>query len=250
MRFTRNVLTYTILTLGFSGTASADFVGLNIGTKHWTPDLTGSFSSSGDSSIDLKNDLGFSDTSSTTLNISIEHPVPLLPNVKYQNYDLNTSSNSNVTSPIVFDGTSYTGDINSTLDLTHNEIVLYYELLDNWVNLDLGLDLRVFDGKVSVSDSSATPVSTIDVDETIPMLYLSARFDLPMTGFYVGANIQQISIGDNSSEDSSLMVGYESKLGLGIEGGIKTFNLELDDADDLNTNLEYDGVYLNGYFHF
>ena len=174
--------------------------------------------------------------------------MPVLPNVKYQNYDLNTSSSS--TNSITFDGNLYTGNINSTLDLTHNEIVLYYELLDNWVNLDLGLDLKVFDGKVSVSDTTATPTSTIDVDETIPMLYLSARFDLPLTGFYVGANIQQLNIGDNSAEDSSLMVGYESKLGLGIEGGIKTFNLELDDADDLNTNLEYDGIYLNGYLHF
>ncbi len=250
MRITRSVLPFTIFMLGFSANASADFVGLNIGTKHWTPELTGSFSSDDDNPIDLNDDLGYSDTSTTTLNISFEHPVPILPNVKYQNYDLSTTSNSSVTSPIVFDGTSYTGDINSTLDLTHNEIVLYYELLDNWVNLDLGLDLRVFDGKVSVSDDSATPTSTIDIDETIPMLYLSARFDLPLTGFYVGANIQQLNTGDNTSEDSSLMVGYESKLGLGIEGGIKSFNLELNDADDLNTNLEYDGLYLNGYLHF
>ena len=28
------------------------------------------------------------------------------------------------------------------------------------------------------------------------------------------------------------------------------FSLELDDANNLNTNLEYDGVYLNGYFRF
>ncbi|MBT3204878.1 MAG: hypothetical protein HN349_11235 [Gammaproteobacteria bacterium] len=82
------------------------------------------------------------------------------------------------------------------------------------------------------------------------MIYLSARFDLPLTGFYVGANIQQLSIGDNSAEDTTLMVGYESSAGIGIEGGIKTFSLELNDASDLNTNLEYDGLFLNGYFHF
>ncbi len=250
MRLTRNVLTYAILTLGVSSHASADFVGLNIGTKHWSPDLSGSFSSDNNNSIDLQDDLGYSDTSSTTFNISIEHPLPMLPNVKYQNYDLNTSSSSTISSDLTFNNQTYTtgANINSTLDLTHNEIVLYYELLDNWVNLDLGLDLKMFDGEVAITDN--TTESRIDVDETIPMLYLSARFDLPMTGFYVGANIQQLNIGDNSAEDSSLMVGYESKLGLGIEGGIKTFNLELDDADDLNTNLEYDGVYLNGYLHF
>ena len=127
--------------------------------------------------------------------------------------------------------------------------MLYYELLDNWINLDLGLDLKIFDGKVTVSDQD-TSASTIDIDETIPMLYLSARFDLPATGFYIGANIQQLSLDDSSAEDSTLMVGYESKSGLGIEGGIKSFNIELDDVNNLNTNLEYDGLYFNGYIHF
>ena len=64
------------------------------------------------------------------------------------------------------------------------------------------------------------------------------------------ANIQRLSVGDNSAEDATVMIGYESKMGLGLEGGYKTFTLELDDASNLNTNLEYDGLYLNGYFHF
>ena len=235
--------------LAMPGVSSADFVGLNIGTNYWTPDVKGSFNSTNNSSIDLKNDLGFSDKTSTSLSISLEHPIPALPNVKYQNYDLKKSSSANSAAGLNFEGETFTGDVNSTLDLSHNDIVLYYELLDNWVNLDLGLDLKRFDGKVSVSNDTVGTKS-IDVDETIPMLYLSARFDLPLTGFYVGANLQQLSIGDNSAEDSTLMIGYESKIGLGIEGGIKTFSIELDDANDLDTDLEYDGLYLNGYFHF
>jgi outer membrane protein len=150
---------------------------------------------------------------------------------------------------VTFNNQAFSGNIQSNLDLSHNDIVLYYELLDNWINIDLGLDLKMFDGKVSISDNSNNNES-IEVDETIPMLYLSARVDLPLTGFYVGANIQQLSIGDNSSEDSSLLIGYESKIGLGIEGGIKTFSIDLEDAKDLNTNLEYDGLFLNGYYHF
>lgn len=246
MNTTKTVLT-TVMALAISSAAQADFVGLNIGTNHWMPDVSGSFSSDNNSSIKLEDDLGFSDHTSTSLNISIEHPIPGLPNLKYSGYDLDASSSSNVGN-ITFDGQPYSGNVSSTLDLSHNDIVLYYELLDNWINLDLGLDFKMFDGKISINDT--TNSSSIDIDETIPMLYLSARFDLPLSGFYVGANIQQLSIGDNSSEDSTLLIGYESKIGLGIEGGIKSFSLELDDADNLNTNLEYDGLYLNGYFHF
>lgn len=250
MKFTRKVPYTFVFALGFCASVNADFVGLNIGTNHWMPDLTGSFKSNNDSTIRLGNDLGYKDYSTTNLSVSFEHPVPALPNLKYQGFDLNTSSRrSNVTNPIIFDGTSYTGNINSTLDLSHQEIVLYYELLDNWINLDLGLDFKMFDGKVSISDD-VNPGSSIDVDETVPMLYLAARFDLPLSGFYVGANIQQLSIGDNSAEDSTVMIGYESKIGLGIEGGFKTFTLDLEDVNTLNTNLEYDGLFLNGYFHF
>ena len=252
MNFTRKVASLALLTACLSGAATADFVGLNIGANRWTPDITGSFSSvdSGSSSISLNDDLGYSDHTSTSINISFEHPIPFIPNIKFQGSDLNASSNSNV-SGFNFNGISYSGDINSTLDLSHNDIALYYEVLDNWINIDVGLDLKTFDGKVSIKDLANPSASTsIEVDEIIPMIYLSARIDLPFTGFYVGANFQQLSVGDSSAEDTTLMIGYESSLGLGIEGGIKSFSLELDDAGDLNTDLEYDGLYLNGYYHF
>ncbi len=248
MKLTRKVSSLAILLTAISGAASADFVGLNIGAAQWMPDISGSFSSTGANSVDLNSDLGYSDQTSTSLSVSFEHPIPLIPNVKYTGYDLSSKSKSTLSSPITFDGNSYSADISSTLDLSHNDIVLYYELLDNWINIDIGLDFKKFDGKVSISDSSTT--SSITVDETIPSLYLAARVDLPFTGLYVSANIQQLSIGDNSVEDTTLLIGYETSIGLGIEGGFKTFTLELNDASDLNTNLKYDGLFLNGYFHF
>jgi len=253
MNLTRKAIPIIALIAGLSGTASADFVGLNIGASHWNPDITGSFSSGSETTINMDSDLGYSDHTSNSVILSFEHPIPIIPNIKYQGADLNASSNSTLSTDLNFEGQNYVvnSNISSTLDLSHNDIVLYYEVLDNWINIDIGLDLKTFDGKVSINDlDDANNSESIDIDETIPMLYLAARFDLPLTGLYVGANIQQLSIGDNSAEDSTLMIGYESKLGLGIEGGIKSFNLELDDASNLNTNLEYDGIFLNGYYHF
>ncbi len=253
MTLTRKVTIIALLMGATSLPVSADFVGLNIGAAQWTPDLSGSFSTDTAGSVNLNSDLGYADQTSTALSVSFEHPVPLIPNVKYQGFDLNNSSSSTLSEDITFDGQIYSAstDINSTLDLSHNDIVLYYELLDNWINLDVGLDLKKFDGKVSINDlNDSAKDRSITVDETIPLLYLAARIDLPFTGLYVGANIQQLGVGDNSVEDTTLMIGYESSFGLGIEGGIKTFTLELNDASDLNTNLQYDGVYVNGYFHF
>ena len=235
------------------GTAQADFVGLNIGANHWTPDLNGSFggNSIGDTTIDLMTDLGLDEPAPSNIVLILEHPVPLLPNVKYQSLDLDSSGSSNP-GGLDFNGTNFPGAINSTFDLSHDDIVLYYEVLDNWVNLDLGLDLKVFDGEVEMTDSGPSPsTETVLIDETVPLFYISARFDLPFSGFYIGADINNnFNTGDGSAEDSSIMLGYESGSGLGIEGGIKKFSLELDDINNINTDLEYDGIYLNGYLHF
>ena len=38
--------------------------------------------------------------------------------------------------------------------------------------------------------------------------------------------------------------------GLGIEGGIKYFSLELNESGNYGTEFEYDALYLNGYINF
>ena len=128
--------------------------------------------------------------------------------------------------------------------------MLYYQLLNNWIDLDMGVDLKRFDGQISPGGD----VNSVDVDETIPLMHLSARVALPMNGFYVGADINanflDIGISGSSAQDSRLMFGYDTGNGLGIEGGFKSFSLQLEDSDDASSDLEYDGLFLNGYFNF
>jgi outer membrane protein len=242
-----------IFWLGLSS-VQAEFVGLNIGATHWSPSLTGTFGSNSNSSIDLVDDLDINNQGHSSLLLILEHPIPLLPNIKYQNHSLGTSGSTLLDTNLNFNGETFNAGnrVTSNLDLSHDDIVLYYELLDNWINLDLGLDLKRFDGEVSLSGNSNTSVS---IDETITLLYVSARFDLPLSGFYVGAHLNadfdNFGIGiDGDAEDSSIMLGYESRYGLGVEGGFKYFSLDLDDSSNLDTNLKYDGIFLNGYYNF
>jgi hypothetical protein len=46
------------------------------------------------------------------------------------------------------------------------------------------------------------------------------------------------------------MLGYQSDNGARIEGGVKIFSLDLNDTNDVNGNLEYDGLFINGYIPF
>jgi hypothetical protein len=74
------------------------------------------------------------------------------------------------------------------------------------------------------------------------------------SGFYVGAhinaNIVDLGVSDSTAQDSTIMLGYDSGNGLGVEGGFKYFSLDLNDVDQPDADLEYDGIYLNGYFNF
>jgi len=246
-----NILFIAAMTLLVATPGKADFVGFTIGASYWEPELSGTFSSTGEADIDLSDDLGVDNPSDSSLRVTLEHPVPFLPNIRYQGVELDSSGNQALSGSITFEGETYSNEtVSSSLDLSHDDIVLYYEILDNWVNLDIGLDVKRFDGEVSLVGSINTTTSSVDIDETIPLLYLSAKFDLPFSGLYLGVDISNLSSGDSSVDDTTIRLGYESKSGFGLEGGIRQFTLELDDVDDLDSDLEYDGAFVNGFFHF
>lgn len=236
------------------GTAEAEFIGLNIGGEP-APALNGGYNNFETDSIELVDDLELDDPEQSSMVLILEHPIKALPNIKYRDRDLDSSNRVTLDADISLNGQTFSSGekITSTYDLSQNDIVLYYQLLKSRVNLDLGVDLKKFNGEVSLGGDANT---SLTVDETIPLLYLSARYDLPNSGFYVGANIHTSSIdlglSDSSAQDSSIMLGYDSGNGLGVEGGFKYFSLDLDDIDrlDKDNDLQYDGLFLNGYFTF
>jgi len=237
-----------------NGTARADFVGLNIGSSQWAPAPYTSFNNSDSDSFDVIDDLDLENPEQSSMTLILEHPITALPNFRYQGYELDSSDYSSFPSDLRLNGeTLNSGNgITSSIDLTQDDIVLYYQLpSSNRMNLDLGVDLKRFDGEISLDGTDSTRVS---VNETIPLLYLSARYDLSNSGFYVGAhinaNIIDLGLSDSSAQDSTIMLGYDSGNGLGVEGGFKYFSLDLNEVDQPDAELEYDGIYLNGYYNF
>ena len=227
------------------GTAEAEFIGLNISASHWASPTLNSLDNTGPDSIDLIDDLDVDNPAQSSMTIILEHPISALPNIRYQGSRLDSDTSIN--------GQAFNSgnQDSSTFDLSHDDIVLYYQLLDNGMNLDLGVDVKHLDGEISFSGATS---NTVAVDETIPLLYLSARFDLPLEGLYVGAdinaNVIDLGLSESSAQDSTIMLGYDSGTGLGLAGGFKYFSLDLDNVDAPDTDVEYDGVFLNGYINF
>ncbi len=246
-----------LVALSFSSIAQADMAGIEIGTYQWTPDYSGVLAvddgATEGTSLNIQDDLGFTDEDHNIIWASFEHPVPFIPNFKIVSSDLDVSASSVLTRDITFGGETFTAneDVTTQIDMSNIEYTLYYELLDNWINLDAGLTLRQYDGLVTLNtDPAGSAISESEVlDFTIPLIYLKGRVDLPLTGFFVDGEINIISYDGDSLSDTAFSVGYESDFGLGGKAGYRTFSMEVEESD-FTSDLEFSGAYVSVFFHF
>lgn len=235
---------------GLSLPALADAIGVRAGAYAWNPDISGTVRAGGQD-VDLHDDLGFSDENANVFFVSIEHPLPLLPNILVQHTKLDASATNTLTRTITFDDTTYIASdrVKTTLDLSHTDATLYYELLDNWVELDLGLTVRVFENGVKIKSVNTGQDAKLDFNSVIPMVYAAARFNLPLSGLYVAVDGNGIGYSGNTLFDYRAMVGYESPIGLGAQVGIRNFDLNYEDGDD-EGDVKIDGAFAEIFYHF
>ena len=230
----------------FALSASADTVGFEVGAAYWGAKTSGDFSYKGDT-IDLEKDLGYGDKNTNFIWASFEHPVPIIPNLKIQHTSFDESQTTNINK--VFDGKTYSGVVNSNLKLNQTDFILYYELLDNWVNLDFGINAKYLNASVSM-DSATQSASTKDLNYVVPMLYAKAKFELPLSGLSVESDISYISYDSSAFYDVKGGVSYETTFGLGATAGYRAEKLKIDDISDFNSDIDIKGFYAGLFYHF
>ncbi len=234
------VMALSIFSAGFSATANADALGFFVGGGLWDYDSSGTFGTTGtgDSVIDVESDLGFGGQQDGYVWAAFEHFVPIIPNIRVEAASMGSDGAAN---GLVFDGVVVNGP--ASIDLSNTDVILYYRLLDNWVNFDFGINVRTLDGDFIIDTEK------VSISETIPMLYLSAQFDLPLSGFSVGGDINVVNYDGNDYRDIRLRAVYEMGV-IGFEAGLKTSTLVLDDVGGVSTDLEFSGLMLGAFLHF
>lgn len=223
----------------FTSNASADVLGLFVGGGTWKHDPTGTFSTIGDTSIDMVSDLAYSDESDSYFYAAFEHFVPLVPNVRVE---IASMEHTGTATNLTFNGVAALNGA-SSIQLDTTDAIAYWRLLDNWVNFDFGLNVRQLEGDFFIG------TQTIPVSATVPMIYVAAQIDLPFTGFSVGADINTISISDVAYQDIRIRAIYEIGV-VGVEVGLKSTTLELDALDNINADLEFEGLMIGAFLHF
>jgi outer membrane protein len=230
--------------------ASADFVGLYIGVGAWDQSPNGNFQYQGDS-LDVEDDLHLGGDSEVYGWIALEHPVPVLPNIRLSGANQLYTGSGTVSRSFTYGGQTYnvSDDIDSRIRLDQRDATFYYELLDNVVSLDLGLDVKYVDGEADVSSSSSGNQSNTTFNAYIPMLYGRVGGDLPFTGLSADVSASAVAYSGNRLVDASARIAYETKFRLGIEGGYRIQQLKLDDVDGVTTDINLEGPFLGVFLH-
>jgi len=224
--------------------AQADIVGLGASVNYWDSDLSGTAMTDGDS-VDIDRALRLDSDSSANASLYLEHPVPLLPNLRL-NYTVVDQSGRGRLGASGFDTVPAGVDVRSDLDLEQLDLTLYYEILDNWVNLDLGLTVRNFSGDLEIRQLPAVPgaaVSRTSVDAVVPMLYLATRLDLPLTGVSVGGEGNLVSYDGDSMHDYNVYAQYQWAL-LRLRAGYRQLAVDYEDGDD-QLDIRLDGPFVS-----
>lgn len=249
----KKLLLSTAAALALSSSLNADFIRAEVGYAAWSSTLQGNIKK-GIGTLDFENDLGYgSNEINGFMWAYIDHPLPLIPNLKIQKTNFSDSDRGTVNNIVTFSGENFVANeaVRSSITLDQVDIIPYWRILDNWVNLDIGFNIKAIDGNVQIN-SITTPSTEANTDFSIilPMLYTKARFDIPFSGLSVEADVSYVGYSNNKFSDIKAGIVYETTFGLGATLGYKQQSMKLDDTDGIYTELNIKGPYAGLFFHF
>ena len=115
--------------------------------------------------------------------------------------------------------------------------------------MDVGLTFRYMNGDMGVSTSKLS--DTLNFSTVIPLIYGKFRFNIPSTDVSVQFEANGISYSGFSSYDYELSARYTFTMGLGVEAGYKTLNIDSDDlVKNLDANIDFSGLYAAAVWNF
>ncbi len=238
-----------VLPLLISNLLYADTIGGEVSLGLFAHSLEGESSYQSSHNIDFSDTLNFSHTQDIFFSAYIEHPFLLFPNFKFSYNPLSYNDNSHVSAFSWGKIENYNGNLNTRFSLDYTDITLYYELVDNSVEVDAGLTFRYVKGEMSIQNTLRT--DRISYSTLFPLLYAKTRFNIPSTDISLQAEANLLSLSVTSSYDYSLSARYTFMMGLALEAGYKKFHLESDELfNSLETSMDFSGPYTSVIWDF
>jgi len=239
--------------------ANADFIGASVGAGLWQENIDGYVKSGDDTNYMNKKsaetdgnkhtgNLGLSDEVKPYVWAQIIHPIPLIPNVKaeYRQYD--TSGTGIVVGSLNFFGSdiNVAGVADTSITIDSYDATFFYEfksLLTAEFEIEAGFGINVLDGTTEVVIDKTNKTTTT---WTAPIPYLYGRLATPtIGGFSVEAQAKYIDVGTAYYHDYQGAVKYHLPIpviDVTLSAGFKTQEIYGEDGDN-STLIKFKGGY-------
>lgn len=228
--------------------ANADTLSIAVGGGVWNESVSGNFQKTSDAiDVDVEDNLFWDKESQGYLFVTLEHFVPVIPNIRLLHTTMDHSGIGDV--PFTFDGIDFTGNISNDVSIETTDLIAYYEVLDNVVSLDLGLNIRNLKIDYTITSTTTGSTTSDSVSATIPMLYAMIGAT-PWPDLTISGELSYIGYDGNSISDFTAKIAYTTEFYVGFEAGYRKQNIELDDTSDTTAELAFDGVFAGAYLKF
>lgn len=262
------VLVSTFVTASQAGA----IVDVEIGGGMWsTSEPTGTIEATGPigtTKFDLVDQAALGSTDDNSyIWVVFDHPVPIIPNLRIEQTVLKSTGTKAITGGIPGLFTT-SADVDSTLDLSHTDFILYWGVpFGTWLpfidELDFGIGAKAFNGSLLMEESLA---GTALVDQSfagamLPYGYGKLRVEPPLMlglGFEAEVKYLSIDLGSVTSDFTEAIVkadwGFTAPIPVvdikaGLEVGYRQMIINID-APDLNTDVDFSGVFFGLYGKF
>jgi outer membrane protein len=248
MKLLRPILAFALLSA--SPTLFADTLSISAGVGVWQETPSGDFRDTTGTTINVTDELFWKEETQNYFFITFEHPVPIIPNIRLSAVNIDQSGAGTLTKTVTIGGNTYTAseNITNSFSLDQKDITLYYEVLDNVVSVDLGLNVKLVDIDYTITGDT-TGTTSDSYSTTIPMVYALVGVS-PIPDLIVSLEGSFIGYSGSSISDFTARVAYTTKFFVGFEAGYRAQKYTFDEISGYTSNLEFKGPFAGIYAKF
>jgi outer membrane protein len=221
----------------------------------WNHDPNGMINYNGDD-VELNTDLALSDRNDMNLWFRIEHPVPMLPDLKVQYTPIKVKDNNSTNRPFKFGGYSFDDAIRSEMEMDIIDVQFYNHLpflqIASLKSLDItyGLNFRFLNGNAFIQEIQTINARTRSF--STPMAMLCAGFRIaPVSRFSLIGDFLATSYSGNHWYDMTAEIQiapFMEQIFLGI--GYRYQDFKIDDVQDVTADQTMQGWFAELGFRF
>lgn len=209
----------TALCLASVNVSAAMILGFGAEVDYYNPTASGNFNYK-TTATHFSND----SESAYQVGLYVEHPIPFVPNLRID----------------YTPDTSFSGSGNK-VTLNQLDVTPYYEILDNVVDIDLGVSFKVLDGKVAGAVNES-------FNHVIPMGYVAAGIDIPGVPVRIAGDIRYVALSSDFLYDRRIKAVWKVMAGVEAKIGYREESLTINDHFDLHTDMSIKGPFVGlGY---